>query len=106
MSHGNDLHQGKTGAANLALESGAPIVPVGFYVPDEHARMIEQDRESGDRATRWQFGGRCTVQIGEPWHLDMSLYPEHNHRAMRAITEEMMTRIQELVGLAKKSMEK
>ena len=50
LSHGNDLHQGKTGAANLALESGAPIVPVGFYVPDEHARMIEQDRESGDRA--------------------------------------------------------
>ena len=100
LNHGNELHRAKTGAANLALESRAPIVPVGFYVRDGYTRMIEQSRESGDRAARWQFGGRCFIQIGKPWYLDRDQFPDTNPRAMREITEKMMRMVENLVEVA------
>ena len=106
LSHGNDIYRGKTGAANLVLESGVPIIPVGFYVPNENARMIQNKRNGGNRAGRWQFGGRCIIQIGEPWDLDLALYPNRSHQDMRNITEEMMTRIQNLVRMAEESVNK
>jgi len=32
LNHGARLHRGRSGAAVLAIKSGAPINPVGFYV--------------------------------------------------------------------------
>jgi hypothetical protein len=57
-----------TGAVQMSLISGAPIIPVGIYVPEHflHTRIVQYDGRVEKR--RYQFGGHCYIQIGEPWY--------------------------------------
>jgi 1-acyl-sn-glycerol-3-phosphate acyltransferase len=80
--------QAKTGVARLALMSGAPVIPVAQWGPQEIL----------GRSRRLHLFPRRTVQItaGEP------LYPElpspgeaPSHEALRAVTAEVMRRIRE-----------
>ena len=67
LNHAKGFRRAGAGAAILAIVSGAPVVPFGFYVPDEYARPIKGHFHGRDTIARWQFGGQCFVQIGEPW---------------------------------------
>ena len=85
------VHKGRTGAARLALESGAPVVPVGLVGTVEAqpvgARMLRPFH-------------KVEVRFGEP----MRITPEDvaaagsEHEALRAFTDELMRRISELSG--------
>lgn len=57
-----------TGAVRMSLISGAPIIPVGIYVPEKclHTRNVPFDGRVDKR--RYQVGGCCYIQIGEPWY--------------------------------------
>ncbi len=105
LSHGKALRRAGSGAAMLALKSGAPVVPVGFYVPPEFTRTIRLS--NNDRATegRWQLGGRCSIQIGEPWKLDLISYRDQSYRSLRELTEVIMLKIQNLVQLAENTVQ-
>lgn len=94
------MHRAGAGATMLALESGAPIVPLGFFVPDENARAIKGHFHNRDTLGRWQFGGRCFVEIGEPWQLPNMVVDKVNYREIRKLTDKMMARISELVQQA------
>jgi 1-acyl-sn-glycerol-3-phosphate acyltransferase len=100
LNDGRSFHRAGAGAALLALESGAPIVPVGFFVPDQYARPIKGHFHQRDTLGRWQFGGQCFVRIGDPWQLTASFQEKVNYRELRKTTEKMMNRVAELVSLA------
>ncbi|MBD3688845.1 1-acyl-sn-glycerol-3-phosphate acyltransferase [Nanchangia anserum] len=82
------LYRGKTGVARLALESGAPVLPVA---------MIESNiaQPIGTRIPRLH---RVGVIIGEP--LDFSRYRglENDRFVLRAITDEIMYNLMCLSG--------
>jgi 1-acyl-sn-glycerol-3-phosphate acyltransferase len=81
------LHRGHTGVAQLALMSGAPIVPVGLIGTD-HVQPI------GCRLPR-PFR-RATVRFGEP--LDPRSYGGSSRRRRQMLTDDLMEAIRRLSG--------
>ena len=79
------LHKGHTGVAQLALMSGAPIVPVGL-VGTDHIQPI------GCRVPR-PFR-RAVVRFGEP--LDPAAYGGSSRRRRQMLTDDLMEAIRRL----------
>jgi 1-acyl-sn-glycerol-3-phosphate acyltransferase len=100
LNDGRSFHRAGAGAALLAIQSGTPVVPVGFFVPDKYARPIKGHFHQRDTIGRWQLGGQCFVRIGDPWQLATSIQDKANYRELRKITEKMMIRVTELVQQA------
>lgn len=82
------LYRGKTGVARLAIESGAPVIPVAMVGTDK-AQPI------GQRLPRLH---RVGVLIGEP--LDFSRYAgmENDRFVLRTATDEIMLALMRLSG--------
>lgn len=82
------LYRGKTGVARLALESGAPVVPVAMVGTDVAQPM-------GRRIPKVM---RIGIVIGEP--LDFSRYRgmENDRFILRSVTDEIMYAIMSLSG--------
>jgi 1-acyl-sn-glycerol-3-phosphate acyltransferase len=82
------LYRGKTGVARLALESGAPVVPVALLNTDE----IQPT------GTLIPAVKRVRIRIGQP--LDFSRYAEQrgDRFVERAITDEVMYELMALSG--------
>ena len=76
------------------------MVPFGFYVPDSYAHLMKWYLQGRDRFARWQFGGQCFVNIGEPWH-PLIEEMDKNYQSLRLMTQQMMAQIYELVEGAK-----
>lgn len=100
LNDGRSLHRAGIGAARLAVESGAAIVPVGFFVPDRYARSMKGHFNGREALARWQFGGKCFVHFGDPWEIKTALQENVNYRELRRFTEKLMARIGELVHQA------
>ncbi|MBN7792910.1 1-acyl-sn-glycerol-3-phosphate acyltransferase [Microbacterium esteraromaticum] len=82
------LYKGRTGVAFLALQTGAPVVPVG---------LIGTDRVMPVGATMPSVKERVTVKFGEP--LDLSKHgPATSGKARRHATDEIMAAIHALSG--------
>lgn len=82
------LYKGRTGVAFLALETGAPVVPVG---------LIGTDKVMPVGARMPSLRERVTVRFGEP--LDLSHHgPASSGRARRLATDEIMSAIHALSG--------
>ncbi|BEL09095.1 lysophospholipid acyltransferase family protein [Actinoplanes sichuanensis] len=82
------LYRGKTGVARLALESGAPVVPVALLNTDE----IQPT------GTLIPAVKRVRIRIGQP--LDFSRYADQrgDRFVERAITDEIMYELMALSG--------
>jgi 1-acyl-sn-glycerol-3-phosphate acyltransferase len=87
-SHDGRLYRGKTGVARLALETGAPVIPVAVLGTDVVAPPGKK------------FGTftRPGVRFGKP--LDFSRYEgmENDRYILRSITDEIMYEIMKLSG--------
>lgn len=82
------LYRGRTGAAFLALQTGAPVVPVG---------LIGTDLVMPVGARLPTLRQRVTVRFGEP--LDLTRHgPASSGRARRLATDEIMAAIHALSG--------
>ena len=82
------LYKGRTGVAFLALQTGAPVVPVGLIGTNAVMPV-------GARFPRLR--PRVTITFGVP--LDLSAHgPATSGRARRAATDEIMAAIHELSG--------
>lgn len=80
------LYKGRTGVAFLALETGAPVVPVG---------LVGTDKVMPVGAKMPSLSERITVKFGEP--LDLAHHgPASSGRARRAATDEIMAAIHAL----------
>ena len=82
------LYRGRTGVAQLALVSGAPIVPVGLIGTDRLQPV-------GSRLPRL---ARVTVRFGEPILAQGEYDGVAPGRARRDLTDRVMRAIQELTG--------
>ena len=82
------LYRGRTGVGYLALNSGAPVIPVA---------MIDTDRmlPPGARIPR---PGRIGIRIGEPLTFDQYRDGPAGARQRRAVTDEVVQAIQKLSG--------
>ncbi len=82
------LYRGKTGVARLALESGAPVVPVVMLNSDEIQPLGEI----------WPRIKRVKIRFGPP--LDFSRYAgmAGDRFIERAVTDEIMYELMELSG--------
>jgi len=85
------LHKGKTGAARLALQTGAPIIPVGLVGTDEMQRP-------DDPITTLRMGKKVTVRFGEP--ITVARYRKREDQAAvpRQMTDDLMFEIAQLSG--------
>ena len=60
------FHPPRTGAARLALSTGAPIIPIGIHLPRERIHVVES-KYSGISATgRWYLRGPYAMTVGKP----------------------------------------
>jgi 1-acyl-sn-glycerol-3-phosphate acyltransferase len=82
------LYRGRTGVAQLALTSGAPIVPVG---------LVGTDRLQPVGSNRPRLV-RVTVRFGQPIDVRGRYDGVPPGRARREITDEVMAEIQKLTG--------
>jgi len=82
------LYRGRTGVAQLALQSGAPIVPVGLI-------GTEKIQPVGSNRPRL---AKVTVRFGEPLRVAGQYDDVAPGRARREITDEVMRRIAGLTG--------
>ena len=67
LNHGEALRRAGSGAAFLALQTQAPILPLGIYVPSESTKTIIRHMFNRTTVGRWQWGGKMYLTIGEPW---------------------------------------
>ncbi|MGV2983398.1 lysophospholipid acyltransferase family protein [Microbacterium sp. AGC85] len=82
------LYKGRTGVAFLALQTGAPVVPVG---------LIGTDRAMPKGARMPSLSERITVRFGEP--IDVTVHgPAGSGKARRLATDQIMTAIHALSG--------
>ncbi|WP_374313937.1 lysophospholipid acyltransferase family protein, partial [Microbacterium sp.] len=82
------LYKGRTGVAFLALQTGAPVVPVG---------LVGTDKVMPVGAKRPSLSHRVTVKFGQP--LDLSHHgPANSGRARRLATDDIMAAIHALSG--------
>lgn len=82
------LYKGRTGVAFLALQTGAPVVPVG---------LVGTDAVMPVGAKMPRLRPRATITFGKP--IDVSAHgPASSGRARRMATDEIMAAIHELSG--------
>jgi 1-acyl-sn-glycerol-3-phosphate acyltransferase len=101
LNHGKQLLRGRLGAALLAQASGAPILPVGFFVKPEDTRMIV--RRIKDRISKacYQFRGVCHVCIGKPWSVPQWTGDKLHPRRLSELTAKIMHHIEDLASQAR-----
>ncbi len=83
------MHRGHTGVARLALQTGAPLVPVGMIGTDE---IQPTDR----RLPR--LGRPVTIRFGRPVPVRPAPGAGDDRLACRRLTDELMYEIRELSG--------
>ena len=88
----NVLHAG-TGVARIAVETGVPIVPIGFYVPNRFIKIFRSRQRGKETVGGWQVGGCCYVNIGEPLRASFDEQIEKSYLYYRHFTEQLMERV-------------
>jgi len=89
--------KGKSGAIRLALESGAPIIPLGIYVPTKHVKDLRPYLNGRLSTGCWQTSGTCHLRFGVPWH-------PNPHEKVHSLSHQLMIRIYALVNETRKEL--
>jgi len=89
----------KTGVVRMALETGAPIIPLGMYVPTQNVMEWSLHRQGCKHSGMWQVSGKCHLNFGMPWKPSQI---NHAPEDIRALTDELMNRIYSLVAETQK----
>lgn len=91
------FHRARSGAARLALSSGAPVVPVGIYLPRDRCTTILMNASDRQLVGEWYFRGPYHVTIGEAIRFEGNAY---DHEQVNAVTQTIMS---EIIQLAQES---
>ncbi|MEN6478810.1 MAG: lysophospholipid acyltransferase family protein [Anaerolineales bacterium] len=93
----------RSGAARIALGARAAIVPVGIYASAEHLHLVPVKVGGRTDHIRWYRRGPYAVTVGEPIQAVGS---SQDKRAVRALSEEIATRIAELCAEGRARVER
>jgi len=80
----------KSGAVRMALKTGVPIVPLGFYIRPQNLITLRIPWNDKIPPGDWQIAGKCYARFGEPWNPDPEM-------SVATQTEELMEQIYTLV---------
>lgn len=88
------IHAPRSGAARLALESGAPVIPVGIELDRQRLRQIETQVDGRVETGTWYFSGPYAMTVGQPLYFkgDAS-----DRERVSAVGERIMQRITALM---------
>jgi 1-acyl-sn-glycerol-3-phosphate acyltransferase len=89
-SRSGKLHKGHTGAARLAIETGAPIIPVGLIGTAE-VQPVD--------AVLPKFFRPIGIRFGQPIEVERYRHRVGDRALYRELTDEVMYEIQQLTGL-------
>ena len=91
----------RSGVMRLALQSGAPIIPLGIYVPPQNVLTMSTHWLGQKRTGLWQITGTCHMKFGTPWK-PLIYGTESNN--IHALTEQLMADIYSLVAETEKEL--
>jgi 1-acyl-sn-glycerol-3-phosphate acyltransferase len=92
----------RSGAARLALNSGAPVVPVGISLHRERCHNIRSRIAGGiPSEARWYLRGPYAVTVGQPTQYEGNV---EDHEHVRRISETIMERIRNLAVESERRM--
>jgi 1-acyl-sn-glycerol-3-phosphate acyltransferase len=96
------IHRPRTGAARLALESGAPIVPIGVALDRSRIRLIETKVKNEPALGTWYFHGPYAITVGSPMAFRGNV---EDRVLVDSISEEIMDRISSLETESRRRLE-
>lgn len=86
-------HPPRTGAARLALSTGAPVIPIGIYLPREKNLYIKSKLTGQHTEAYWYLRGPYGMTVGEPITFAGDV---EDQSLVRSVTAAMMEKIHEL----------
>ncbi len=98
--------KGKAGAVKMSLVSGAPIIPLGIYVPTNCTHNLRLQSKERLRQGRWQTSGICTLYFGEAWFPSQQIQGAVDTTQIFALTDQLMGRIYDCAQKASQEAEK
>ena len=87
------FHRPRTGAARLALLTGAPIIPVGIHLDRERVKVVASSYSGITAVGTWYLRGPYGMTVGKPMILRGDVEDREN---VRAASERIMQRIARL----------
>jgi 1-acyl-sn-glycerol-3-phosphate acyltransferase len=91
-----------SGAARLALATGAPIIPAGIHIERTLIKTLTMKSGNEDIPAHWYFNGPYTITFGEPMHFDGN--PENRSR-VEDVTRTLQCEIQALTEISVSQMD-
>lgn len=95
------LRPPRTGAARLALLTGAPIIPIGIHLLQEKVKLITSIIEGETVLIRWPLGGPYAMTIGAALHFSGDA---ENRETVQTVGHQVMARIEQLMQQARERM--
>ena len=92
----------RSGAARLALLTGAPVIPIGIYFRRERARALVSKFHGKSETGYWYLRGPYGVTIGEPMQFKGDV---EDRVHVRSISEIIMQTINSLALASQKRLE-
>ena len=91
----------RTGVIRMALQTGAPIIPLGMYVHPQNITAFSIHRLGEKRSGLWQISGRCHLNFGAPWKPHA---PGHDAECVQSLADELMNKIYAMVAETEKEL--
>jgi len=89
------FHAARAGLAHLALQSGAPVIPVGIYLQRDLIRLTDTLIHGEVAGGTWYWHGPYAVTVGAPLTFTGDV-GDWTH--VRAVAEQVMARIRALAA--------
>ena len=92
----------RSGAARLALLTGASVIPVGIYFNRERARPLVSKFQGRSETGYWYLRGPYAVTVGGPMRFEGDV---ENHPLVHSISARIMETINTLAAASQRRME-
>jgi len=95
--------QPRTGAARLALASGAPVIPIGIYLRRDLCKNIRSKIDGAEAEASWYLRGPYAITIGKPMQFEGDV---EDRQYVRNVTEKIMDQIRLLAEESKRRIQR
>jgi 1-acyl-sn-glycerol-3-phosphate acyltransferase len=99
---GGGFEKPRTGVARLALQSGAPVIPVGIHLNWKRVRVVRSVVRGKDEYGRWYISGPYNQTVGAPLYYKGDVNDREN---TRRVAENVMHHIIELARISQNRMD-
>jgi 1-acyl-sn-glycerol-3-phosphate acyltransferase len=83
----------RTGAARLAVQTGAPVIPVGISLRRELSICIKSKISGSQAQAHWCLRGPYAITVGQPMQFDGDV---EDRQHVRNVSEAIMYQIRQL----------